>query len=670
MEEYAVSEVRPVYSNQDRVYPFELPSVFRFYIPLQEDCKLEYIDFFLGTYGAKLNGLLTADILHGDTHSTFNVDLSKIVDNAPLRLTLETHPVATENITVTLKIEEKSGRSVALWMNKSGPSATVVGSVDKTYTFKGTPLISIITPVYKPFLEHFQQTAESIRAQHYKHWQWCIHDDGSNDEELSKYLFELEKDERIKVTQTTKNKGISAACNTCLAHANGAFFTVVDHDDIIQAEALLEVAHVINEHPDVKIIYTDEDKVDKNGNYGSAFFKPDISRWMLLSQNYTCHMTVYSRDFLGSVGGFRSEYDGAQDYDYMLRCVRETSTKEITHIPHVLYHWRMHSGSMSGNMAAKPEAHLSGLNAVRDAVSKQGHEVLSGPYPGTYNVYLAHKTPSVTIVIPTKDNITYLDACLSSILASNYEGKINIIIVDNQSEKKETLKYLSRGTLKYGEMLDGCIKILRYDRPFNFSAINNFAAESVQNSDYLLFLNDDIEVLSREWLDEMMSFIQQPGVGVVGAKLLYPDRRIQHAGVIIGIGGVAGHSHKYIPNGHPGYFARPHIVQNVSAVTGACMLVSRSVFEKVGGFEEKLPKAFNDVDFCLKVREAGYEIIYNPRAVLIHHESISRGKGNGSDPDFADSVHYMLDKWECSSYDDPYYNPNLSLGREDFSFRY
>lgn len=670
MEEYAVSEVHPVYSNQDKVYPFDLPGAFRFHIPVQEDCCLEYIELFLGTYGTQLFGWFVVDVLHGDTHSTFNVDLTDLVDNAPLRLSLETHPRVSGGITITLKTDEQYGKAVALWMNQSGPSATVMGKVDRTYTFHGTPLISIITPVYKPVLEHFKQTAESIKAQHYDHWQWCIHDDGSNDEELSKYLYELAEDARIKVTRSNKNKGISSACNECLTQADGAFFTVVDHDDIIQPEALLEVVQIINEQPDAKIIYTDEDKVDENGVYSSAFYKPDISRWMLLSQNYTCHMTVYSRDFLGDVGNFRTEYDGAQDYDYMLRCVSAASLKNVVHIPRVLYHWRIHSGSMSGNMAAKPEAHLNGLKAVRDIVKMHDHEVLSGPYPGTYNVYLSHRYLPVTIIIPTRDNVTYLDACLSSIFSSDYMGEVNIVIVDNHSVKNETLKYLSQGILKYEEMLDGWIRVFRYDKPFNFSAINNFAVDEIKHSQHLLFLNDDVEVLSREWLDEMMSFIQQPDVGVVGAKLLYPDRRIQHAGVVIGIGGVAGHSHKYIPNGHPGYFSRPHIVQNVSAVTGACMLVSRSVFEKVGGFEEELPKAFNDVDFCLKVREAGYEIVYNPRAVLIHHESVSRGKDNYTDPGFAESVQYMLDKWDCSTYKDPYYNPNLSLGREDFSFRY
>lgn len=422
-------------------------------------------------------------------------------------------------------------------------------------------------------------------------------------------------------------------------------------------DALIEVARVV-EDKEGAIVYSDEDKV-VGETFKDPYYKPDYSYSMLLSQNYLSHFSVYKKtDLL-----MRKEYEGSQDYDYTLRYLRSGIVSgQIKHIPKILYHWRVHDESTAAGAQNKPYAHLSAMRAIKDHIGDMGR-VTAGRYPGTYKVdwgkpYLA---PLITVFIPTKDNLQYLKTCLFSIEQSTYLY-YRVVVIDNGSRDPATKEYLA--TFDSNKK----ISVLRYNKPFNFSAINNFAVRG-NESDYFVFMNDDTEVITTDWLEQMVQHMYHDNTAVVGPKLLYPNNTIQHAGVIIGVGGVAGHSHKHMPDASPGYFARPHIIQNVSAVTGACMMVSASVFSAVGGFEEELPKAFNDIDLCLKIRALGYQIVYTPYAQLYHHESVSRGTGNCREPEFLEAIRYMEKKWRCSTYSDPYYNPNLTLSDERFSFR-
>ncbi|HEY5869628.1 MAG TPA: glycosyltransferase family 2 protein, partial [Candidatus Tectomicrobia bacterium] len=409
-----------------------------------------------------------------------------------------------------------------------------------------------------------------------------------------------------------------------------------------------------------------EDKLTMSGEVVEPFYKPDFSPELLLTHNYLCHFSVIRTSVFRDVGGFHEGIDGSQDFDLFLRLTE--ATQRVEHIPKILYHWRMVSGSAAVDIAAKGGPwHESSRQALRAAVTRRHWQaaVIDGLLPDTYRVRFAvDPTAQVTIIIPTKDKVDLLQVCIDSIRKHTNHPSYEILVISNNSEEKATYAYLERA------MRDGTLRFLRHDIPFNYAALNNFAVRHC-DSPYLLFLNNDTEVVSPEWLTAMLEFAQHPDIGAVGAKLLYPDDTIQHAGVVLGIGGVAGHSHRYLPEYHLGYFGQHNLVRNYSAVTAACLLTRREVFEAVGGFNEELAVAFNDVDLCLKIRQAGYRIVYTPYARLYHYESASRGSDTTPENTgrFRAEIAYMLARWGSWLQNDPYYNPNLTIWREDFSLK-
>ena len=524
-----------------------------------------------------------------------------------------------------------------------------------------TPLISIAMPVYNVERSMLMAAVDSVRKQFYPHWELCIADDASTRSETREVLDELAalNDPRIKILRMANNEGIAGASNAALGLASGEHVGLLDNDDALTRDALLEAARrIVND--DADLIYSDEDKLDEAGAHVTPHFKPDFSPDYLNSNNYICHFTVIRRSLLQQIGGFRTGFDGAQDYDLILRASENTT--KIAHIPKVLYHWRMSASSTAADSSAKPETTAAGRKALTESLARRGIAgvVDPGPHPNTFRVRRdILGEPLVSIIIPFREKPELLRTCVTSVLDKTTYSNFEIIGIDNGSEDAATLKLMSEL-----EKRDARVRFVRHDVPFNYSAINNFAASQARG-EHLLLLNNDTEVISGEWLSAMLEHAQRPEVGVVGAKLLYGSGTVQHAGVIIGQGGIAGHSHLHLPGDHPGYFARPQLIQNLSAVTFACAMVRREVFEALGGLNDTdLSVAFNDVDFCLRARAAGYLVVYTPYALLYHHESISRGFEDNPEKlaRFHAEIHYMEQHHgDLLQSGDPYYNPNLSL---------
>lgn len=530
------------------------------------------------------------------------------------------------------------------------------------------PLISVLMPTYNTQGTLLRCAIDSVRSQLYEHWELCIADDASTRRDVREILNEYAAiDTRIKVAFREQNGHISAASNTALELVQGEFVALLDHDDELTEDALYRIAVEIENHPDADIIYSDEDKIDVHGQRCQPHFKPDWNPELLYAYNYVSHLGVYRTSLVREVGAFREGYEGSQDYDLLLRVSERTATSRIRHIPEILYHWRITEGSTSREVAVKSYAIPAGLEALRSHFARTGRsaEVRADAVPGIYRVrYLSNSNPAVSLIIPTRNALDYLKKCIGSILKKTLYQNYEIIIVDNQSDNPETLRYLERVASNQN------IRVLRYDHPFNYSAINNFAVREA-NGDLVGLINNDVEVIEPNWLGEMVSYATQPEIGAVGAKLLYGNGLVQHAGVIVGLGGVAGHAHKFYDGRHPGFYHRAQVPQAFSAVTAACLIVRKVVYEEVGGFnEENLAVAFNDVDFCLKIREAGYRNIWTPRALLYHHESISRGEDTAPEKRdrFMREIEYMKQFWGERLVNDPYYNPNLTYAREDFSF--
>jgi len=522
-------------------------------------------------------------------------------------------------------------------------------------------------PVYNVRPQWLHEAIDSVCGQTYANWELCIADDCSTDGQIRRLLMHYtKKDARIRVCFLETNQGIAGASAAALKMARGEFIGLLDNDDILAANALAQVVRLINRQPDIDLIYSDEDKITEQGQRYAPFFKPDFGPDTLRSYNYICHFTVMRADVVRAVGGFRPGYDGSQDYDLFLRVCDYTD--RIAHIPEILYHWRAVQGSVGKDGAAKPYAYASAKKALSDHLQRQGlrGEVEDGFFLGSYHIkYEIPDLPELTIIIPTKNKAQVLQRCIESILEKTTYANYRILIVDNGSSEPDTLGYYEQ--LAREER----IRIIHYAREFNFSALNNFAVRQVQ-SEYFVFLNNDTEVISPQWLEEMIGLGQRQDVGAVGALLLYDNDTVQHGGVIIGIGGIAGHAHKHYFADEEGYFGRLQVVQNFSAVTAACLLLRRHVFDEVGGFSEELSHAFNDVDLCLKIREKGYLNVYTPFARLYHHESISRGfeATAAKRRRFKHEIHYMQEKWhDVLTHGDSYYNPNLSLTKEDFSLK-
>jgi GT2 family glycosyltransferase len=530
------------------------------------------------------------------------------------------------------------------------------------------PLFSILTPIYNTPAPWLREALASVCNQVYQEWELCLADDGSTRQETLDVLeeFRVRDPKRIKYARLSSNSGIAVASNTAARLATGTFLAFLDHDDVLTPDALLEMALRLEQTPEADLLYSDEDKLTKAGDLVQPFYKPDFSPELLLTHNYLCHFSAIRTSVFWDVGGFHEGVDGSQDFDLFLR-VTEVA-RSVEHIPKILYHWRMVPGSTAADISAKDGPwHESSRQALRAAIARRNWqaEVTDGLLPDTYRIKFAvAPTEQVTIIIPTRDNVEFLHVCIESIRKHTTHPGYEILVISTNSEQKKTYAYLEAA------MQDQILRFLRYDGPFNSAAMNNFAVRHC-DSPYLLFLNNDTEVTNAEWLTSMLEFAQQKAIGAVGAKLLYPDGTIQHAGIILGIKGVAGHSHRYMPEHSPGYFGQPNIIRNYSAVTAACLLTRREVFEAVGGFNEDLAVAFNDVDFCLEACKAGYRIVYTPYARLYHYESASRGSASILENAgcFRAETAYMLAKWGPWLQHDPYYNPNLTLCREDFSLK-
>jgi O-antigen biosynthesis protein len=529
----------------------------------------------------------------------------------------------------------------------------------------GAPLISVVLPVFNPTEAHLREAIESVIDQVYPHWELCIADDASTAEWIPSLLSEYEGlDSRIRVVRRTTNGHISAATNSALSLATGTFVGFLDHDDKLAPHALALTALAIFDCPDPGLLYSDEDKLDPDGGRSNPYFKPDWDPLLLLGQNYLTHFCVIRRDLLEAVGGLRLGYEGAQDWDLVLRITEQLRPEQVVHIPHVLYHWRLHPASTASNQAAKPYAALAAIRCTNEHLERTGQSGHVEPLGriGYQRVRwtLPSDVPLVSIMIPTRDGPRLVE-CLESLWYRTRYPNYEVVLVDNGSKNPVILRYLIDHADK--------IRVIRDDRPFNYSALNNAAAKHARGNVFCL-LNDDVEVIDGEWLEEMVALLLQPDVGTVGAKLYYPDRTIQHAGVVLGIGGIAAHSFRYFDRLFFGHFGHAVLARQCTAVTAACMVTRREVWEKAGGLdEEHLAVSYNDVDYCLRTHAQGWRTVWTPDAELIHYESVSRGAD-------ADAVNvaraqreydFMTGKWEALLRADPAYNPNLTLNTEDYA---
>ena len=561
---------------------------------------------------------------------------------------------------------QKSEIDYKEWLEKNMPARQELDRQAK-HKFKYAPKISILVPVYNTPETFLRQMIESVQKQTYGNWELCIANANPANEQVKVILKEYTaNDARVKVTDVPENEGIAQNTNKALEIADGTFIGLLDHDDVLAENALYEVVKELNKAVDTDVIYTDEDKVSTAmDEYFSPNFKPDFNLDMLRSNNYFCHFFVAKKELIETVGGFRGEYNGAQDYDLFLRCIEKA--ERIAHIPKILYHWRVHQESTADNPLSKMYAYDAGQKAIEQHLKRCGvtAEVSKTENLGFYRVkYQQEGSPLVSILIPNKDQKDTLDQCLKSIEARTDYENYEIIIIENNSTEQETFEY-------YKQIKNPKIRVIEWKDEFNYSAINNFGVRHAKG-EYLLFLNNDIEVINSDWLGEMLSNCQREEVGAVGAKLYYPDNTVQHAGVIVGIGGVAGSVFVGLKRGYTGYMHRASVQQNLSAVTAACMMVKKSVFEEVGGFEEELKVAFNDIDFCLKIREKGHLIVYDPYVELYHYESKTRGAEDTTEKirRFQSEIEYMRSHWSSILKNgDPAYNPNLSLKKWDYSLR-
>lgn len=538
--------------------------------------------------------------------------------------------------------------------------------IQRKTSFEYEPLISIIVPLYNTPEDFLKEMIKSVISQTYRHWELCLCDGSDENHTYVKEICERYDDHRIVYHQLKENYGIVGNTNKCLDMATGDYLGLLDHDDILHGAALYEVVYAINTYK-ADFIYTDE--VTFEGTIKNLFnphFKPDFAIDNLRANNYICHFNVFSRQLLEKTGGYRDEFEGSQDHDMVLRL--SENAQYIYHIPNILYYWRAHQGSVASDVSAKPYVMESTRKAIKAHLKRMNidGEILKTTAPSIYRVkYKIKGTPLISIMIPNKDHIDDLKKCLESIEAKSTYKNYEIIVIENNSSDKETFEY-------YSNIKSDKIEIVTYHGGFNYSAINNLGFQYTKG-DYVLLLNNDVEILSPEWLEEMLMFCQRDDVGVVGAKLFYQDDTIQHAGIGIGLLTIAGHYHKNFPKDHPGYMGRMLYAHDVSAVTGACMMVRRDIYEEVGGLDETFEVAFNDVDFCLKVREKNYLIVITPYAQLYHYESKSRGYDDSpiKQERFRSEIVRFSNKWKSElQKGDPFYNKNLTLEREDFGVNY
>ena len=538
--------------------------------------------------------------------------------------------------------------------------------LQRNYEFEYKPLISILIPTYKTPKHLLVETIDSVLKQSYSNWELCIADGNSEEPYINEMLDEYARnDNRIKVKYLDENKGIAGNTQECYYMATGDYIGLFDHDDLLEPNALFEVVKAVNEDRTIDFIYTDEDKINEKSDYRfDPHFKQDYAIDTFRSYNYICHFSVFRKDLMAKINGFREGFNGSQDYDIILRATEVA--ENVHHIPKILYSWRVHSGSTAGNPKNKMYCYDSAKKALDEELKRKGikGKAHDGKYIGTYEIdYEIIGNPKVSILIPTKDHIDDLDRTIKSVLNKTAYKNYEIIVIENNSDQKETFEYYEKI-----QKLDADIKVVTWEKGFNYSAINNFGAKYA-TGELLLLLNNDVEVINEEWLTKMVSLAQREDVGCVGAKLYYPDGTIQHGGIIVGLGGAAAHAHRGFNHKEYGYFLRLGITHNLSAVTGACLMVKKSVFDEVNGLDESFEVAYNDVDFCLRVLETGRVNVWTPYAELYHYESKSRGvddlatneRFQGEFKRFRERYADFLEKG------DPYYNANLTLDREDFS---
>ena len=549
--------------------------------------------------------------------------------------------------------------------------------------FACQPLISVVVPCYQTPENYLLEMMDSVRMQSYGNWQLCLADATPSKDvgQVVQQYCEKHQETRILYRHLEKNFGIAENTNEGLKLAQGEWVGFMDHDDLLAPEALYEVAALINQEPEAEAIYSDEDQVEgtpQGLKYKKPHFKPDFSPDLLCSNNYITHFFCVKAAVLERVGGFRKEFDGAQDYDFILRCTE--SAKKVGHVPKVLYHWRGHSNSTADNPLSKTYAYEAGQRAVEGhlARSRKQGEVSQLPHFGFYRVrYAVQGEPLVSVLIPNKDQAAVLRRCINSVQASTYQN-YEIIIIENNSVEQETFAYYQEllgspgshcgaGALPGGQK----VQVVVWEDGFNYSAINNFGA-SYASGDYFILLNNDIEIITKDWMEEMLGNCQREEVGIVGARLYYPDNTVQHAGIVVGIDGIAANMFPGLRRGQEGYYHKAAIQLNYSAVTAACMMVKRELFERLGGLEEQLAVAFNDVDFCLRAVKSGYLVVYNPFVEAYHYESKTRGKEDTEEKvrRFGEEIEFIRTRWiGLLKKGDPYYNPNFSLKKCNYALK-
>lgn len=554
------------------------------------------------------------------------------------------------------KFDLEENENYQKWIEKYEPKYDELEKQRET-TFEYMPKISIVVPMYNTPEKYFKELLESITEQTYENWELCLAD-GSP--EKAEYLEDLIQPlgDKIKYKLLSENKGISGNSNEALKLATGDFIALLDHDDIIPKFALYEIVKTINENPDVDFIYTDEDKIlEENEKRISPHFKQDYAIDTLRSYNYICHFSIFKKELMDKLGGFNSEFDGSQDYDLILRATEQA--KHIVHIPKILYNWRISSTSVASGAAAKPYAYEAAKRAILASIERhgiQGAKVEDSRIIGLYKVtYPVKGEPKISIIIPNKDHKKDLKRCIKSILKSTYKN-YEIIIVENNSKEKNIFKYYKKLEKNPNIKIEKCEMSI-----FNYSKLNNYGA-SKASGEYFVFLNNDTKIITNNWLETIISNCQREEIGAVGAKLIYKNKRIQHAGVVLNLTGTAGHVNWNEKENNPGYFGRIMIQQNVSAVTGALLGVSKKIFEQVNGFDETFPIAYNDVDFCLKIQDIGKLITYNPYIEAYHYESQSRGYEDTEEKQkrLKKEESKLKKKWKkYFDVTDKYYSPNL-----------
>ncbi len=542
----------------------------------------------------------------------------------------------------------------------------------KKVTFQYSPKISVVVPMYNTKEKFFRDLVKCMLNQSYSNWELCLADGSpEKNEKLMKYI---EQDERIKYKYLNGNLGIAGNSNAAIEMATGDYIALLDHDDLLAEYALYFMVEAINKHPNARFLYSDEDKIDESDNRYDAYFKQDFAPDTLRCQNYICHFSMFKKELIDELNGFKPDYDGAQDYDIFLRMSEITDPKDIIHVPRILYHWRVHSESTAKlNSHAKNYAFEAGKKAIEDHLKRVGLKgtVSEGCIEGIYRVdYDVIGEPMVSIVIPNKDGKDILKVCIDSIIEKSTYKNYEIVVVENNSTTDEIREYYKE--LENDKKTKEKVRIVYYpNKGFNYSGIINYGVKQA-NGEYIVQLNNDTEVITPNWMELMLGFCQRKDVGGVGVKLYFPDETIQHAGIIVGIGGIAGNRFKSIPKDGHGYFANESMIQNLSAVTAACIMNPKSIYEEVGYMDEGLAVAFNDVDFCLKIREKGYLIVYNPFVEFWHYESKTRGSENTPEKikRFQGEICRFEQRWpEILETGDPYYNINLTLDTEVYHMK-